>query len=84
MTNSIRIERAVPMAMRDGTLLRADVYRPYDKERHPAILMRSPYGRPMTMDFSFLNLVDTVTAGYALVVQNIRGVRRCIPSYRRV
>ena len=62
------------MTMRDGVSLRGDIYRPDDRQRHPAILMRSPYHRAMTLDFSFLNLIDVVTAGYALVVQNIRGV----------
>ena len=73
MTNSIKVEKSVPMTMRDGVSLRGDIYRPYDRQRHPAILMRSPYDRTMTLDISFLNLIEVVTAGYALVVQNIRG-----------
>jgi putative CocE/NonD family hydrolase len=73
MTDSIKVEKSVPMAMRDGVLLRADIYRPADREKHPAILMRSPYDRGMTLDFNFLNLIETVMSGYALVVQNLRG-----------
>ncbi len=73
MTFSINVEKSVPMAMRDGILLRADIYRPGDKEKHPAILMRSPYNRAMTLEFSFMNIFDVVTAGYALVVQSLRG-----------
>jgi uncharacterized protein len=73
MTSSINIQKSVPMAMRDGVSLRGDIYRPGGKERHPAILMRSPYNRTMTLDFSFLNLLEVVNAGYALVVQSIRG-----------
>jgi uncharacterized protein len=71
--SSIYIENSVPMTMRDGVSLRADIYRPHDTERHPAILMRGPYSRAHTLEFSFLNLIDTITAGYALIVQNIRG-----------
>jgi uncharacterized protein len=73
LTYSILVEQGVPMAMRDGVLLRADVYRPNDRKKYPAILMRSPYSRARTMDFSFMNLIETISAGYALVVQNLRG-----------
>jgi uncharacterized protein len=73
MTFSMKVEKSAPMVMRDGVSLRGDIYRPDDKERHPAILMRSPYNRAMTLDFSFMNLFDLVTAGYVLVVQSLRG-----------
>lgn len=73
MANSIKVEKGVPMTMRDGVLLRADVYRPGDRQKHPAILMRSPYNRTMVLDLNFLNLIDVIMSGYALVVQNIRG-----------
>jgi uncharacterized protein len=73
MVNSIKIEKSVPMTMRDGVSLRADIYRPGDRQKHPALLMRSPYHRGMTLDFSFLNLIETITAGYALVIQSLRG-----------
>ena len=70
---TIRVEDSVPMTMRDGVQLRADIYRPDDRERHPAILMRSPYSRTMTVNGSFMNLLDTMAAGYVLVVQSLRG-----------
>ena len=40
MVNSIRVDRNIPMKMRDGVTLRADVYRPDDNEKHPAIVVR--------------------------------------------
>jgi len=43
MQTSIRMDRNIPMEMRDNTLLRADIYRPDDRDRHPAILVRTPY-----------------------------------------
>jgi uncharacterized protein len=73
MVNNVKIEKNVAMTMRDGVNLRADIYRPGGSKKYPAIFMRSPYSRPQTLDFSFLNLLDTITAGYALVVQNLRG-----------
>lgn len=44
MQSSIRVDRNVPMEMRDGTVLRADVYRPDDNQKHPAILAESGRG----------------------------------------
>jgi uncharacterized protein len=73
MNTAILIERDVMMEMRDGTLLRADVYRPHDKEKHPAILRRSPYNAHMLPEWSFLPSIETVSAGFAYVFQNIRG-----------
>ncbi len=70
--NSIRIDRNVPMKTRDGVILRADVYRPDDKQKHPALLTRTPYGKIIMTeaDFSFIKMVE---AGYAVVYQDMRG-----------
>lgn len=40
-------EKDVPIPMRDGTILRGDVFRPANKERAslPALLPWSPYGK---------------------------------------
>jgi putative CocE/NonD family hydrolase len=73
MTSSIKVNKSVPMAMRDGVLLRADIYRPVDRKRHPAILMRSPYHRAMILELNFINFMDVIASGYALVVQSLRG-----------
>ena len=45
MSKSIRIDRDVPMETRDGVTLRADVYRPDDDMKYPAILSRTPYNK---------------------------------------
>ena len=74
MHSSMRIEKDVPMEMRDGTVLRADVYRPNDNQRHPAILFRSGYNRARSVPRrDFMSLVDMILAGYAIVIQDIRG-----------
>jgi putative CocE/NonD family hydrolase len=73
MINTIKIKKSVPMEMRDGVLLRGDIYSPGDKEKHPALLMRSPYSRDMTLEHSFINLIELISAGYVLVIQSIRG-----------
>lgn len=58
--------------MRDGTILRADVYRP-DEGRHPVLLQRTPYNKefwPFT--FAVLDPIRTSAAGYVVVIQDIR------------
>jgi predicted acyl esterase len=42
---SIKLEINVAAKMRDGTNLYADIYRPDDKGKHPAILARLPYNK---------------------------------------
>lgn len=64
----MRIDRDVPIEMRDGTRLRADIYRPDDKQKHPAILMRA-YVK--TDKFTIVH--DFVDAGYAFISQVCRG-----------
>ena len=72
MGESISIDRNVPMEMRDGTILRADVYRQNNSEKHPAIFIRTPYNKLLEYGH-FLNLVDAAFAGYTVVVQDVRG-----------
>jgi hypothetical protein len=59
VTNSIRIDRDLPMTTRDGVVLRADIYRPDDKEKHPAILIRSPYNKLLSGSSDFLSAVPS-------------------------
>jgi putative CocE/NonD family hydrolase len=67
----IHIDVDVPMEMRDGTILRANIYRPDDNEEHPAIFMRAfwkTYG-----SFWHIDIFRAIYHGYALVGQVIRG-----------
>ncbi|MGI6046144.1 MAG: CocE/NonD family hydrolase [Eggerthellaceae bacterium] len=41
----IALDRDVAITLRDGTTIYADVFRPNDDARHPAILALSPYGK---------------------------------------
>ena len=43
---SIAAARNVPMEMRDGTVLRADIYRTAAADSQPVLLIRNPYGFP--------------------------------------
>ncbi len=73
MADSIRADRNVAMPMRDGTVLRADIYRPQDSEKHPAILMRTPYNKIPTARNDFVIPAEAAFAGYVVVIQDIRG-----------
>ena len=44
-TISIRVERDVPVTMRDGTVLMTDVYRQAAEGRYPVLLQRTPYNK---------------------------------------
>jgi len=69
---SIKIERDGPMKMRDGVVLRADIYRPDDNEKHPAIVARTPYNK-LIADDDCLSPMRAAFAGYVYVVQDMRG-----------
>ena len=42
-TNDVRIENRVPVPMRDGVTLYADVYRPVAEGKYPVLVSRTPY-----------------------------------------
>jgi putative CocE/NonD family hydrolase len=66
----LRVEHNAPIQMRDGTLLRADIYRPVKGGPFPVLLIRTPYGEPMLRQAPFLPAID---AGFAVVAQHCRG-----------
>ena len=61
------IEKDVEIPMRDGVILRADLYRPDDEKKHPALVFRSPYEKE-TLDrrWGQLSPVGFAKAGYKL------------------
>lgn len=65
---SATIERATDVALRDGVLLRATVYR--GDEPRPVLLVRNPYGEPMARNVPVIPFLE---AGFAVVVQDCRG-----------
>jgi putative CocE/NonD family hydrolase len=57
--------------MRDGVVLRADVYRPGEAGRFPTLVYRTPYGRTETPTDPIV--LAAVQRGYAVVLQDVRG-----------
>ena len=68
----IRIELDVPATMRDGTVLRANVYRPAGEGPFPVLLTRHPYGKEFG-EAGYLDFKALVRAGYIVVSQDSRG-----------
>lgn len=59
--------------MRDGTVLRANVYRPVADWLSPVLLTRLPYGKDLPLGTSMLDPVQAARRGYMVVVQDTRG-----------
>src|SRR5690242_21653510 len=70
--NEITIELDVPVPMRDGTMLRADIYRPAAEGIYPVLLSRSPYDKSNLMA-GVANFKTMVRAGYVFINQDTRG-----------
>ena len=72
--NKILVERNIAIPMRDGIILRADVYRPEASHAFPAIIARLPYNKDALLLQSFeIEAVRAAEAGYAIVYQDTRG-----------
>lgn len=70
----ILIDRNLPTPMRDGIILRADVYRPNVDATLPAILCRLPYNKDdWMMQLEAIHPLRACDAGYAVVYQDTRG-----------
>ena len=72
-SETIKLEVNVPIRMRDGIVLYADIYRPNSDGRYPAILSRSPYGKSTYGKSGYMNPQPFARAGYAVVLQDCRG-----------
>src|SRR3972149_7218634 len=72
---SIKLEINVPMKMRDGTLLYADVWRPDRPGKFPSVLTRTPYNKNLMFptNAGYLNPQRMTRAGYGVVIQDVRG-----------
>lgn len=64
----------VPFKMRDGAVLYANVYRPDDDRRYPAVLNRTPYLKDSTSSIAgYIRALDIAAQGYNVVIQDVRG-----------
>ncbi len=63
----IIVQNDVPIPMRDGVVLRGNVFRPDTGAQLPSLLLRTPYGKPTD------GYERYVRAGYVVVTQDSRG-----------
>jgi uncharacterized protein len=68
-TYPVTTEHAIEAKMRDGTILRADVYRPKIEGKFPVLLERTPYDKRESAGFA----VKAAARGYVVVTQDVRG-----------
>lgn len=66
------LELEVPVPMRDGVILRANVWRPDTDEPVPAILLRTPYLKEYDEINAFCEPRAAVARGFAVVSQDVR------------
>lgn len=70
----IQIQYDLEIPMRDGVILRANMYRPNEEGSYPAVLMRLPYDKnKFEAYWQVLNPLPLVRAGYCVLIQDCRG-----------
>ena len=69
---SVKIDFNLPIEMRDGVVLSADVYRPDTDAPCPVLLQRTPYDKSLAK-VGALDAIRAAKEGYAVVLQDVRG-----------
>ncbi|MGC2403742.1 MAG: CocE/NonD family hydrolase [Acidobacteriaceae bacterium] len=68
---NVVVERGVPVSMRDGVVLYADVYRPAAQGKFPVLLERTPYDKAVDRE---IDIGERGAAeNYVVIVQDVRG-----------
>ncbi len=65
----VLVQQNVPVKMRDGVILRADVYRPDAPGKFPVLLERTPYNKAAKVETAY----EDATHGYVVIIQDCRG-----------
>lgn len=63
------IQQNVPVKMRDGIILRADIYRPDAQGTFPVLLERTPYNKAGEVETGYKDAAH----GYVVIIQDCRG-----------
>ncbi|HMC54742.1 MAG TPA: CocE/NonD family hydrolase [Gemmatimonadaceae bacterium] len=70
--STVVVDSNVAIPMRDGVVLRADVYHAADATRHPVLVYRTPYGKHVA-GAAQVTARKAVQRGYVVVMQDVRG-----------
>ena len=77
MGDRIVIEKNIDIPMRDGVVLKADLYRPDSNEKLPVLLNRTPYDKKFPLISTLtLDSVRAAQRGYNVVFVDCRGTFR--------
>jgi putative CocE/NonD family hydrolase len=63
----------VPATMRDGTILRSNVFTPNEPGNYPVILLRLPYNKDVAQTYVYASPGFYASHCYIVVVQDVRG-----------
>jgi putative CocE/NonD family hydrolase len=66
------LDKNVPVPMRDGVVLRADIMRPNETGKFPVLVYRTPYGKDEAQQ-EYPTFRHAAERGYAVVIQDVRG-----------
>lgn len=69
----VRLQRDVPMPMRDGTQLVADLYVPAGAGPWPTLLERTPYNKESSSEIALKAGEYYASRGYVVMIQDVRG-----------
>jgi putative CocE/NonD family hydrolase len=69
----VLVQHDVEAQMRDGVVLRANIYRPADDGRYPVLLSRQPYNKDLNINPMYADPVRLAAHGYIVVMQDVRG-----------
>lgn len=71
---NVVVEVDVPVTMRDGVKLFADVYRPAGNASYPTLVIRTPYGKTSAQsEIGYAHPAWYASQGYVVLVQDTRG-----------
>lgn len=76
ISGEFRMLDSVEMQMRDGVILRADIWLPAGEGPWPVLLQRTPYRKEDAFGTQYISAMEFTAAlrrGYAIVVQDTRG-----------
>ena len=69
----VEVVRDAETPMRDGTILRSDVYRPTSGGPHPVLVLRTPYDKRLAQTIVYKHPAWYAARGYIAVAQDVRG-----------
>lgn len=71
----VTVDLDVDVPMRDGVVLRADIYRPAASGPWSVLVVRTPYGKSVLLEnqWNGISPVDAAREGFIVVIQDTRG-----------